>query len=79
MSDDRHEYTLELHSGPVTVLLTDEDAARRGLSRAPKKAVKAEPEPEAEVEEKAAKPANKSRTAANKHRAAAVEAAFTKK
>ena len=73
------EYTIQSHTGPVTVLLSDEDAAARGLTKA-KAAPKAkpEPEPEPEVEAKAAEPANKARRASNK-RAAAVEAAFNAK
>ena len=75
------EYTLELHSGPVTVLLSDEDAAARGLLHAPKKAAPkatepkaTEPEPEPEPEAKAKAPANKARTAANKRQALADQA-----
>jgi hypothetical protein len=77
------QYTIQSHTGPVTVLLSDEDAAARGLTKA-KAAPKAKPEPEdepelePEVEAKAAAPANKSRRASNK-RAAAVEAAFNAK
>ena len=73
------EYTIQSHTGPVTVLLSDEDAAARGLTKA-KAAPKAKPEaePEPEVEAKAAEPANKARRASNK-RAAAVEAAFNAK
>ena len=71
------QYTIQSHTGPVTVLLSDEDAAARGLTKA-KSAPKAKPEPEDEVEAKAAEPANKARRASNK-RAAAVEAAFNAK
>ena len=77
------QYTIQSHTGPVTVLLSDEDAAARGLTKA-KAAPKAKPEPEdepelePEVEAKAAEPANKARRASNK-RAAAVEAAFNAK
>jgi hypothetical protein len=67
------EYTLNLHSGPVTVLLSDEDAAARGLTKA-----KATPKAKPEVEAKAATPANKSRSASDK-RAAAVKASFNQK
>lgn len=75
------EYTIQSHTGPVTVLLSDEDAAARGLTKAkaaPKAKPEPEPEPEPEVEAKAAEPANKARRASNK-RAAAVEAAFNAK
>jgi len=75
------EYTIQSHTGPVTVLLSDEDAAARGLTKAkaaPKAKPEAEPEAEPEVEAKAAEPANKARRASNK-RAAAVEAAFNAK
>ena len=79
------EYTIQSHTGPVTVLLSDEDAAARGLTKAkaapkakPEAEPEAEPEPEPEVEAKAAAPANKARRASNK-RAAAVEAAFNAK
>lgn len=66
------EYTIKLHSGDTTVLLSDEEAAARGLTPAPK----AKPAPESEPEPKAKAPANKSRTAANKRRTAAAEASF---
>ena len=75
------QYTIQSHTGPVTVLLSDEDAAARGLTKAkaaPKAKPEAEPEAEPEVEAKAAEPANKARRASNK-RAAAVEAAFNAK
>jgi hypothetical protein len=68
------EYTYTAHSGPVTVLLSDEEARARGLLKA--KPAKAAAEP---VEAKqAAPPANKARTAADK-RAEAVEQAFNKR
>lgn len=69
-----NEYTIQTISGPMTVLLSDEDAEARGLTK-PTKAPKKESAP---VEEKAAKPENKSRTAANKKRAELAEQAFTK-
>jgi hypothetical protein len=78
------EYEIQTVSGPITVLLSDEDAAARGLTKAQKsrKPVKTEAvETEAVEEEKAAKPANKSRTPANKSaakRAELAEQAFTK-
>lgn len=76
------EYTFQAHSGPVTVLLSDEEAAARGLKHEPAKK-HAEPKPEPvevaeEPEVKAKTPANKARTAANK-RAALADQAFTKK
>ena len=69
-----HEYTIHTPSGSTTVQLSDEDAAARGLTKAHKAA---DPKP-AQVEEKAATPANKSRTAANK-RAEIVDQAFAPK
>ena len=68
-----HEYVIQTHTGPVTVLLSDEDAAARGLTK-----VKAAPKAKPEVEVKAATPANKSRSASDK-RAAAVKASFNQK
>jgi len=68
-----HEYVIQTHTGPVTVLLSDEDAAARGLTKA-----KATPKAKPEVEAKAATPANKSRSASDK-RAAAVKASFNQK
>ena len=68
-----HEYVIQTHTGPVTVLLYDEDAAARGLTKA-----KAAPKAKPEVEAKAATPANKSRSASDK-RAAAVKASFNQK
>jgi hypothetical protein len=69
-----NEYEIQTISGPVTVLLSDEDAKARGLKAA--KPAAAAPEEPAEAKAKA--PANKSRQAANK-RAEVVEQAFTKK
>jgi hypothetical protein len=43
-----HEYVIQTHTGPVTVLLSDEDAAARGLTKA-KAAPKAKPEVEAKA------------------------------
>lgn len=72
------EYTIQMHSGPVTVLLSDEDAKARGLTKAAPKKEAPEDQP---AEEKAATPANKSRTPANKaaaKRAELAAQAFTK-
>ena len=68
-------YEIQLNGMSTTLLLTDEDARKRGLVPAPA-AVKAAPAPAAEpaadaVEAKAAEaPANKGRHPANKRRAA---------
>lgn len=61
-------YDVTINGVQTTLLLSDEDAAARGL-------VAAAPAPKAEVPTKAKTPANKSRKPANK-RAEALEAAF---
>ena len=67
------EYTIQLPTGETTVQLSDEDAEKLGVKPTePKK--KAEPK----AESKAAKPANKARTAADK-RADAVSKSFGSK
>lgn len=64
-------YDVIINGVQTTLLLSDEDAAARGLVHTPAPA----PAPKAEVPTKAKTPANKSRKPANK-RAEAVEAAF---
>ena len=68
------EYEIVINGMTTTMLLSDAEAAARGLT-APK-TVKAAPADEPEV--KAKTPANKSRTAANK-RAEIVDQAFAPK
>lgn len=64
-------YDVTINGNRTTLLLSDADAAARGLVPVADPA----PEPKAEVPTKAKTPANKSRKPANK-RAEAVEAAF---